>query len=58
MLRRGVQDERVFQLDTRDRPALGTKPAGGRELDRVEPVEGRGYVGPANVDRDRLRYPC
>ena len=58
MRRRRIQDERVFQLDAHDSPALGAEPAGGRELGRVEPVEGRGYIGPANVDRDRLRYPC
>ena len=53
-----IQDERVFELDGCDGPALGAKPAGGRELGQVEPVEGRGDVGPANVGRDRLRYPC
>jgi hypothetical protein len=58
MRRDRIEEERVLERDLCDRAALCPEPAGGRQLGPVESVEGRGDLGAADLDGDRLRYPC
>jgi hypothetical protein len=54
----GVQEERVLERHGRDATSFGAEPAGGLQLGSVEPVERLDDLGAADLDGDRLRYPC
>lgn len=48
----------MLERNVRDSPALRAEPARGRQLDPVDLAEGRGDLGAADGDGDRLRCPC
>jgi hypothetical protein len=53
-----VKEERLLEPDPDDRPALAPEPARRGQLGAVEPLERRGDLAAADLDGDRLRYPC
>jgi hypothetical protein len=55
--RPGIEDERLFQRNRRDGPALCPEPARSGQLTQIESVERCGDLAAADLDGDRFRYP-
>jgi hypothetical protein len=53
----GIEHECVLDRDRGNGSTLRPEPARGRQLIPIDPVEGRGDLGAANLDGDRLRCP-